>query len=63
MNLRINKKENTEGRVKITVTRSFGTQNLLEIYANYVAKKIKDLLRKERGKNDEEKSEKNNLHI
>ncbi len=56
MNLRINKKENTEGRVKITVTRSFGTQNLLEIYADYVAKKIKDLLRQERGKNDEEKS-------
>lgn len=56
MNLRINKKENTEGRVKITVTRSFGTQNLLEIYADYVAKKIKDLLRQEREKNDEEKS-------
>jgi len=56
VNLRINKKENTEGRVKITVTRSFGTQNLLEIYADYVAKKIKDLLRQERGKNDEEKS-------
>jgi len=56
VNLRINKKENTEGRVKITVTRNFGTQNLLEIYADYVAKKIKDLLRQERGKNDEEKS-------
>ena len=43
-------------KVEIVVTRSFGTQNLLEIYADYVAKKIKDLLRQERGKNDEEKS-------
>ena len=56
MSLKIKEKEKNEGRVKITVTRSFGTQNLLEIYADYVAKKIKTLLRQEKGKNDEEKS-------
>ena len=56
MNLRINKKENTEGRVKITVTRSFGSQNLLEIYSDYVAKKIRELLRLERENKDEDNS-------
>ena len=52
----INKKEKNEGRVKITVTRSFGTQNLLEIYSDYVAKKIRELLRLERENKDEENS-------
>ena len=51
-NINIKEKEN---KVKTTVSRSFGTHNLLELYADYVAKKIKDILRKERGKKDEEK--------
>lgn len=54
MSLKINEKDG--GRVKITVTRSFGTQNLIEIYSDYVAKKIRELLRQERGKKDEENS-------
>ena len=52
-NINIKEKEN---KVKITVSRTFGTHNLLELYADYVAKKIKDILRKERGKKDEEKA-------
>ena len=56
MSVTINEKEKNEGRVKITVTRSFGTQNLMDIYSDYVAKKIKEILRKERGKKDEENS-------
>ena len=52
-NINIKEKEN---KVKITVSRTFGAHNLLELYADYVAKKIKDILRKERGKKDEEKS-------
>ena len=44
------------GKVKITVTQNFGTQNLIEIYSDYVAKKIRDLLRLEREKKDEENS-------
>ncbi len=43
-------------KVEIVVTRSFGSQNLLNIYADYVAKKIKDLLRLEREKKDEKNS-------
>ena len=52
----ISEKEKNEGRVKITVTRSFGSQNLLEIYSDYVAKKIRELLRLERENKDEENS-------
>ena len=52
----INEKEKNEGRVKITVTRSFGSQNLLEIYSDYVAKKIRELLRLERENKDEDNS-------
>ena len=56
MSATINKKEKNEERVKITVTRSFGTQNLFEIYSDYVAKKIRELLRLERENKDEENS-------
>ena len=52
----ISEKEKNEGRVKITVTRSFGSQNLLEIYSDYVAKKIRELLRLERENKDEDNS-------
>lgn len=55
MNVNIENKEKANN-VKITISRTFGTHNLLEVYADYVAKKIKDNLRKERGKKDEEKS-------
>lgn len=55
MNANIENNEKTK-KVKITVTRTFGTHCLLEIYTDYVAKKIKDILRKERGKKDEEKA-------
>lgn len=55
MNVNINNKEEKTGKVKITVTRSFGTQNLMEIYTDYVVKKIREILRSEDGgkKNDE----------
>jgi hypothetical protein len=52
----VNVKIKTKGKdskVKMVITRSFGTQNLLELYADYVAKKIKDMLRLERGKKGE----------
>ena len=52
----INEKGKKGGRVRIVVTRTFGNQNLIEIYSNYVAKKIKELLRQEREKNDEDNS-------
>ena len=52
MNANIENNEKTK-KVKITVTRTFGTHCLLEIYTDYVAKKIKDNLRKEGGKKDE----------
>ncbi|MBO5213139.1 MAG: hypothetical protein J6B60_06320 [Clostridia bacterium] len=52
----INKKEKNEGRVKITVTRCFGTENLIEIYSDYVAKKIRELLHLKRENKDEDKS-------
>lgn len=52
----INEKEKKGGRVRIVVTRTFGNQNLIEIYSDYVAKKIKELLRQEREKNDEDNS-------
>ena len=52
----INEKGKKGGRVRIVVTRTFGNQNLIEIYSDYVAKKIKELLRQEREKNDEENS-------
>ena len=52
----IKKKGKNNGRVKIIVTRTFGTQNLIEVYSDYVAKKIKELLRQERGKNNEDNS-------
>ena len=55
MNANIENMEKSN-KVKITISRTFGTHNFLEVYANYVAKKIKDILRKERGKKDEEKS-------
>lgn len=63
MSVTINEKGKKGGRVKIAVTRTFGNQNLIEIYSDYVAKKIKELLRQEREKNDEDNSSKNNLHI
>lgn len=50
------KNKDKESKVKIVVTRSFGTQNLLEIYADYVAKKIRELLRLEREGKDEKNS-------
>ena len=53
MSVTIKKKGKNNGRVKIIVTRTFGTQNLIEVYSDYVAKKIKELLRQERGKNNE----------
>ena len=56
MSVTISEKEKNEGRVKITVTRSFGTQNLMEIYSDYVAKKIRELLRLERENKDEDNS-------
>ena len=56
MSVTINGKEKNEGRVKISVTRNFGTQNLMEIYSDYVAKKIRELLRQERKNKDEENS-------
>ena len=52
----INEKGKKGGRVRIVVTRTFGNQNLIEIYSDYVAKKIKELLRQERKKNDEDNS-------
>ena len=52
----INEKGKKGGRVRIVVTRTFGNQNLIEIYSDYVAKKIKELLRQEREKNDEDNS-------
>ena len=52
----INEKGKKGGRVRIVVTRTFGNQNLIEIYSDYVAKKIKELLRPEREKNDEDNS-------
>ena len=52
----IKKKGKNNGRVKIIVTRTFGTQTLIEVYSDYVAKKIKELLRQERGKNNEDNS-------
>lgn len=55
MNANIENNEKTK-KVKITVTRTFGTHCILDLYADYVAKKVKDILRKERGKKDEEKS-------
>lgn len=56
MNVNI-KKEEKAGKVNITVTRSFGTQNLLDLYADYVAKKIRETLRLEDGgKKNEEKA-------
>ena len=56
MSVTIKEKGKKGGRVKITVTRTFGNQNLIEIYSDYVAKKIKELLRQEREKNDEDNS-------
>ena len=52
MNVSINEKDKNGGRVKITVTQSFGTQNLIEIYSDYAAKKIRDTVRAE----DEQKN-------
>ena len=33
-------KENKKSKVKIIIERTFGTDNLMEIYADYVAKNI-----------------------
>ena len=44
--------------MKITVTRSFGTQDLIEIYSDYVARKIRDKVRKEGGQKKEKDSKK-----
>ena len=35
--------------MSITVQRSFGTQNLMEIYTDYVAKQIRKAVRSEGG--------------
>ena len=56
MSVTINEKGKKGGRVRIVVTRTFGNQNLIEIYSDYVANKIKELLRLEREKNDEDNS-------
>ena len=50
------KNKEKEFKVKFIISRTFGKQNLLEIYSDYVAKKIKNILRQERAKKDEEKS-------
>ena len=50
------KNKEKEFKVKFIVSRTFGKQNLFEIYSDYVAKKIKNILRQEREKKDEEKS-------
>ena len=41
-----------EGTIKtvINVTRTFGTQTLMEIYSDYVANQIRDTLRSQSGK-------------
>ena len=52
----INEKGKKGGRVRIVVTRTFGNQNLIEIYSDYVAKKIRELLRLERENKDEDNS-------
>ena len=50
------KNNDKESRVKIIVSRSFGTQNIIEIYSDYVAKKIRDKIRIK--KEDDEKKKK-----
>ena len=48
-------KENAKiERVELVVTRTFGTQNLLELYTDYVSKRIRDtLIIEKEGKNKE----------
>ena len=47
--IKIAKKEAKENKVRITVQRSFGTQNLMEIYSDYVAKQIRKTVRSKGG--------------
>lgn len=44
------KKEERAVKTVINVTRSFGTQPLMEIYSDYVANQIRDTLRFQSGK-------------
>lgn len=50
--IRNNKKE---PRIKIVISRSFGTQNILEVYSEYVAKKIRDKIREMREEDEKNK--------
>lgn len=50
------KNKEQERKVNIIVSRRFGFQNFLEIYSDYVAKKIREMVRVK--KEDEEKSKK-----
>ena len=44
--------------MKITVKQGFGSQDLIEIYSDYVAKKIRDMVRREDGQKKEENNSK-----
>lgn len=43
-------------RVELVVTRTFGTQNFLELYTDYVSKRIRDTLIIEREEKNTEKT-------
>ena len=50
-------KENAKiERVELVVTRTFGTQNLLELYTDYVSKRIRDTLIIEKEEKNKEKT-------
>ncbi len=44
-------------KIKIKVIRTFGTQNLCEIYSDYVAKQIREEIKKSRAENREANGE------
>ncbi len=47
----------TVGKTTIKVIRTFGTQNLCEIYSDYVAKQIREEVKKSRAENREANGE------
>ncbi|NLZ37747.1 MAG: hypothetical protein GX897_09805 [Clostridiales bacterium] len=47
------KEKSFSGRTKVIVSRTFGDQNVLEVYTDYVAHKIKE---KQRIKKEEQRS-------
>lgn len=44
-----------EPRIKIVISRSFGNLNILEVYSDYVAKKIRDKIRDKREEDEKNK--------